>query len=312
MARGLFGVVWFGSVLASCAGMLIACNTGTAGNQSDGGESTANETGDSSGGTEEEDDGAADLTGLLCDTDGVAGGDWETGEVEDWSNPGTTGLEVADFNGQVDDPIDDADPAISRIFASKPGVECDIAGSAGNLYGSVDSSIAAHHCYTTAVHAVHVQTEDARDGALLVMHGENDQRLWDIAAAGDHVASDRGAHELGGTRRRDVGRAVQPARSLLQRSRAAGQRPRFRGRGERDGQSVGRRDQRHVPLRSGRRAGTRGTRRRGFRREQRLRLDLRVGRRERVLAERESRRRLRSVVPDAHGAAGWSRADRRG
>jgi hypothetical protein len=75
-----------------------------------------------------------------CNTEGgpEIDGDWSE-EVEDWSDPGAAG------NDTIANP-------------------CGFAGS-----------ITAHHCYTTAVHAIHMHT-----GELLLFHGERDQRVWKI------------------------------------------------------------------------------------------------------------------------------------
>jgi hypothetical protein len=159
---------------------LTGCNTGSAGNQAGDGGTGGDTTGGETNGadtTAEGNDGAGDLTGLVCDTDGIALGDWDE-DVEDWSNPGGPGFEFLDLEGLLSDPLANG----QGVFISKPGIACEVPSAYAQLYGSVDETIAAHHCYTTAVHAVHVRGEDARAGALLVMHGENDERLWDIGS----------------------------------------------------------------------------------------------------------------------------------
>jgi hypothetical protein len=101
------------------------------------------------------------LFGLGCGDNASGGGDGdetgecvgETGEildgawvgVEDWTDPGAVGNETI----------------------------MDACGW---------SSRSAHHCFTTAIHAVHMHT-----GEILMFHGERDQRVWKIGTDPDAV-----------------------------------------------------------------------------------------------------------------------------
>ena len=47
-------------------------------------------------------------------------------------------------------------------------------------------NIEAHHCFLTTVHAAHLY-DPVNGGRLLMMHGQSDQRLWEIGAPADEI-----------------------------------------------------------------------------------------------------------------------------
>lgn len=111
-------------------------------------------------------DDGGDGGGTICETDAIAGEFADAGVV-DFDDPGEPGLEVLEFDTN-------ADPAPVGGIQS-PSQDCSTLYSHLLYYGSFDQSVGAHHCFTTAVHAVHLYTR-----SILMMHGENDQRVWDI------------------------------------------------------------------------------------------------------------------------------------
>lgn len=103
--------------------------------------------------------------GECVDTDGIlAEGNWDS-QTEDWSDPGAPQLEQA-----------------SNLCAS---VTSDPAAHGASV---------AHHCFTTAVHAIHLPTRE-----LMVHHGQEDERLWRIGSSPEsmtwHPVPFRAAYE---------------------------------------------------------------------------------------------------------------------
>lgn len=148
MARDVGGSVRFGSVLASSFMSLAGCYTGVPGG--DGGDETAG-------------------TGApVCDTD-APDGEWvpSPGGIEDWTNVVTAMNDAVNFPSE-DDPASDTDAEDPLPCAA------ELPGEVG-LDGSFDRSFVSHHCFMTAVHAVHLPSRE-----LLLMHGQNDQRVWPI------------------------------------------------------------------------------------------------------------------------------------
>lgn len=157
MAHRLFGSVRVGLVLANSV-MIAGCYTGLPG-----GEGGTPATG---GGTGEGGD------GLICETEPIEG-EWvyETDGIQDWRNV------VTGENDQVSFPSeDDPDPGVDPLIPCAPAPEGEV-----GLDGSFDRNFVSHHCFTTAVHAVHLPTGE--NGELLLMHGEGDQRVWPIGGA---------------------------------------------------------------------------------------------------------------------------------
>ncbi len=117
------------------------------------------------------DDGSGETGAPVCDTDAIDG-QWAQAPdgIEDWSNVATGANDLLFFEGGGFDPA--AGDFSKQQFPCDPLVSPQALG-----YGSFDHSISSHHCFVTAVHAMHLP-----DNQLLLMHGENDQRVWDIGS----------------------------------------------------------------------------------------------------------------------------------
>ncbi len=77
------------------------------------------------------------------------------------------------MNDEVVFPDED-DLANDTDAADPLECEAELPGDVG-FEGSFDRNFRSHHCFTTAVHAVHLPSRE-----LFLMHGENDQRVWPI------------------------------------------------------------------------------------------------------------------------------------
>lgn len=104
---------------------------------------------------DEEGDGSASDGPEFCATDPEVDGAWVQ-EFEDWNDPGPEGLEILSDDMPQNGIVDLCD-GLTQDAEAAP------------------SQIAAHHCFTTAVHAVHMRTRD-----ILMHHGQDDERVWRI------------------------------------------------------------------------------------------------------------------------------------
>lgn len=97
---------------------------------------------------------------LSCDTETPSGA-WDTSQL-DWRDPGLPGNEC------LHDPAATTGEGFCPEGPENPCAEVD--------------GLIAHHCFITAVHAIHMWT-----GELLVYHGFSDERVWPIGHEPDDV-----------------------------------------------------------------------------------------------------------------------------